>query len=153
MTAGMKQSSRHLRIKSRTDKLREVREFVSAVARDAGFRDETVDTIALCCDEACTNVIKHAYANAPDRVIDIKVIRRADDFEIVITHDGTSFDPDQVKRPDMPEYLANFRRGGLGLHLIRSLMDRVFYRRGAGEKSEVHLVKQLPGRAGTGDGS
>ncbi len=146
----MKPSSTHLRIKSRTDRLREVRDFVSAFARDAGFREEAVDTIALCCDEACTNVIKHAYANAPDRVIDIRVIRGKEEIEIVITHDGTSFDPDKVKRPDMPEYLAHFRRGGLGLHLIRSLMDKVFYRQGAGARSEVHLVKQLPA-GGDGD--
>jgi serine/threonine-protein kinase RsbW len=135
----------HLKIKSRTDRLREVRDFVSARARDAGFRDDAVDKIALCCDEACTNVIKHAYENAPDRDIDIRVIPGEKEIEIVITHDGKSFDPDQIKRPDMKEYFSHYRRGGLGLHLIRSLMDRVFYRQGNGAKCEVHLIKQLPG--------
>lgn len=135
----------HLKIKSRTDRLREVRDFVSACARDAGFRDDAVHTIALCCDEACTNVIKHSYGNAPDRDIDIRVIPGERELEIVITHDGKSFDPDQIKAPDMKEYLSHYRRGGLGLHLIRSLMDRVFYKQGNGSKCEVHLVKQLPG--------
>jgi serine/threonine-protein kinase RsbW len=134
----------HLRIKSRTDRLREVRDFVSGCARDAGFRDDAVHTIALCCDEACTNVIKHAYANAPDRDIDIRVIPGERELEIVITHDGKSFDPDDIKAPDMKEYLSHYRRGGLGLHLIRSLMDRVYYKQGNGAKCEVHLVKQLP---------
>jgi len=134
----------HLKIKSRTDRLREVRDFVSACARDAGFRDDAVHTIALCCDEACTNVIKHAYQNAPDREIDIRVIPGESELEIVITHDGKSFDPDDIKRPDMKEYLSHYRRGGLGLHLIRSLMDRVYYTQGNGSKFEVHLVKQLP---------
>jgi serine/threonine-protein kinase RsbW len=134
----------HLRIKSRTDRLREVREFVSERARDAGFRDDAVHTIALCCDEACTNVIKHAYENAPDRDIDIRVIESERELEIVITHDGKSFDPEDIKPPDMKEYLSHYRRGGLGLHLIRSLMDRVYYKQGNGAKCEVHLVKQLP---------
>jgi len=141
MTPDRKKADMRLTIKSRTDRLREVRDFVSDRARDAGFRDEVVHTIALCCDEACTNVIKHAYANAPDREIDIRVIPREKEMEIVITHGGLSFDPDQIKSPDMKEYLSHYRRGGLGLHLIRSLMDKVFYKHGNGDQFEVHLVK------------
>lgn len=144
MTARKTPTRTHLKIKSRTDRLREVRDFVSARAREAGFRDDAVHTIALCCDEACTNVIKHAYENAPDRDIDIRVIPGERELEIVITHDGKSFDPDLIKSPDMKEYLSHYRKGGLGLHLIRSLMDRVFYRQGNGSKCEVHLVKLLP---------
>lgn len=150
MTAAPQTGRTSLRIKSRTDRLREVREFVSACARRAGFREEAVHSIALCCDEACTNVIRHSYANAPDRDIDIRVIERKDELEIVITHDGTSFDPDRIKSPDMKEYLATFRKGGLGLHLIRSLMDKVFYRQGNGSRCEVHLVKHLPPPSGGG---
>ena len=88
-------------------------------------------------------MIKHAYQNAADRTIDIGVIAGEDLIEIVITHDGLSFDPDLIKSPDMKEYLTHYRRGGLGLHLIRSLMDKVFYREGNGKKSEVHLIKYL----------
>lgn len=130
-------------IESRTERLREVREFVSATARDIGFQEDAVHKIALCCDEACTNVIKHSYENATDRTIDIGVVAGKDQIEIVITHDGKSFDPDLIKPPDMKEYLSHYRRGGLGLHLIRSLMDRVFYKQGNGKKCEVHLVKFL----------
>jgi serine/threonine-protein kinase RsbW len=136
-----KKAGLRLTINSSTDRLREVRDFVSDHARDAGFRDEVVHTIALCCDEACTNVIKHAYANASDREIDIRIIPRKKEMEIVITHDGKSFDPDTIKSPDMKEYLSHYRKGGLGLHLIRSLMDKVFYKQGNGSRYEVHLVK------------
>jgi serine/threonine-protein kinase RsbW len=146
MTARNKTAPTHLKIKSRTELLREVRDFVSACAREVGFRDDTVHKIALCCDEACTNVIKHSYQNAPDRDIDIRLIPGERELEIVITHDGRSFDPDEIKAPDMKEYMAHYRRGGLGLHLIRSLMDKVYYRQGNGSKCEVHLVKELPRR-------
>lgn len=143
MKSDMNKARSHMTIESRTERLREVREFVSATARDLGFKEDAVHTIALCCDEACTNVIKHAYQNAADRTIDIGVIAGEDLIEIVITHDGLSFDPDLIKSPDMKEYLTHYRRGGLGLHLIRSLMDKVFYREGNGKKSEVHLIKYL----------
>lgn len=144
MKNGMKHTRSQMTIESKTERLREVREFVAATARDIGFREEAVHKIALCCDEACTNVIKHSYDNATDREIEIGVIVGKDLIEIVITHDGKSFDPDLIKSPDMKEYLAHYRRGGLGLHLIRSLMDDVYYKQGNGKKCEVHLVKYLP---------
>lgn len=130
-------------IESRTERLREVRDFVSTSARELGFQEEAVHKIALCCDEACTNVIKHAYKNATDRHIDIGVFGGRNQIEIVITHDGKSFDPDLIKRPDMKEYLSHYRKGGLGLHLIRSLMDEVYFKEGNGKKSEVHLIMYL----------
>jgi len=141
MTTGKKHTGMRLTIKSRTDRLREVREFVSARARDAGFGDDVVDAITLCCDEACTNVIMHSYANAPDREIGIRIIPRDREIEIIGWNDGASFDPEAIKSPDMREYLSQYRRGGLGLHLIRSLMDKVFYTEGNGSRREVHLVK------------
>ena len=56
-------------ILSRTDKLLEVREFVLEAARNSGFSEEEASKIVLAVDEACTNVIKHAYQFAPDRTI------------------------------------------------------------------------------------
>jgi anti-sigma regulatory factor (Ser/Thr protein kinase) len=137
-------SGNSLRIESRTENLLRVRTFVSERARSFGFSDAAVHAIALCCDEACTNVIKHSYASAPDRSLLITVRPRPGEFEIIIEHDGLMFDPDSIKAPDMKEYMAHYRKGGLGLHLIRSLMDRVSFRQGNG-KSEVHLVKFLRG--------
>jgi serine/threonine-protein kinase RsbW len=52
----------HLTIESRTERLIEVRDFVSTAAREFGFTDEEVSKIALAIDEACTNIIKHAYS-------------------------------------------------------------------------------------------
>ncbi len=133
-----------LSILSQTEKLSDVRDFVSAAARQAGFDEEGVNKIALAVDEACTNIIKHAYGNASDRRIDIDVLTRNGELEIVITHNGKTFDPAAVRTPDMREYLSHFRRGGLGLHLMRSLMDHVEYRSLSDQRSEVHLIKRKP---------
>jgi serine/threonine-protein kinase RsbW len=133
-----------LKIQSQTEKLIFVREFVSEAARKFGFDDEAVSKIALAVDEACTNVIKHSYDYAPNREIEVKIATKNTTFEVVIIHQGKSFDPQAVKSPDMKEYLTHFRRGGLGMHLMRSLMDGVEYRTGKDQRSEVHLVKHLP---------
>lgn len=133
-----------LKIKSRTEKLHLVREFISEAARKYGFDEEAVGKIALAVDEACTNVIKHAYNYAPDRELQVNILKSGKNLEVVITHDGKSFDPEAIKPPNMPDYLKHFRHGGLGMHLMRSLMDRVEYRSGSNKKNEVHLLIQLP---------
>ena len=68
--------------------------------------------------------------------------------EVVIVHQGKSFDPQAVKSPDMRDYLTHYRRGGLGMHLMRSLMDTVEYRTFPDKRSEVHLVKRFPAKIG-----
>ena len=134
----------HLHINSQTEKLILVRDFISGAARDAGFDEETASKIMLAVDEACTNIIKHAYEFKPSNDIDIEVTSSEKKFEIIIKHSGKSFDPHAVKSPDMKEYLRKYQRGGLGIHLIRSLMDEVNYSTLANGKSEVRLIKFLP---------
>src|SRR5579862_4034344 len=131
-----------LTIKSRTERLSEVREFVSAAAREFGFDEEAVNKIALAVDEACTNVIKHSYKYATDKDIRIRIVTNAVTFEVRIQDQGLSFDPETIKKPDMKEYLAHYRRGGLGMYLMRSLMDDVEYI-GSPEMNEVRLMKRL----------
>jgi serine/threonine-protein kinase RsbW len=136
--------TKHLHILSETEKLDLVRHFIHEAARRFGFDEESASKIMLAVDEACTNVIKHSYKNAPAKGIDIDIVTNEKRFEVVITHEGQPFDPDSVKTPDMKKYLSQFRRGGLGIHLMRSLMDEVEYRTSRDRRSEVHLVKFLP---------
>lgn len=130
-------------IKSRTEKLALVREFVSDAARQFGFDEEAINKIALAVDEACTNVIKHSYKFATDKDIDISVAAKGSSFEIVIRDQGKAFDPEAIKQPDMKEYLSQYRRGGLGMYLMRSLMDKVEYHAIPGQKNEVRMSKSL----------
>jgi serine/threonine-protein kinase RsbW len=133
-----------LNIESRTERLIAVREFVSSAARSFGFGDEDVSKIALAVDEACTNIIKHAYRFDPGKSITITVRNRNGAFEVVIQDFGREFDPQKVPTPDMQEYLSHFRRGGLGVYLMKSLMDKVEYAIVPGKKNEVRLIKNLP---------
>ena len=60
-------------IKSKTENLSTIREFVSENANDAGLSKEEIDDIILAVDEACTNIIKHAYKSFPDGEIIIAI--------------------------------------------------------------------------------
>jgi serine/threonine-protein kinase RsbW len=132
-----------LTIESRTEKLRLVREFIADAARDFGFDIESVHKIALAVDEACTNVIKHSYRFAEDQEIEVAVHTRNGAFEVIIYDRGISFDPNAVHNPDMKEYLQHYRKGGLGMYLMRSLMDKIEYKSAAQNRNEMHLTKYL----------
>jgi len=130
-------------IQSRTERLIRVREFVSTGARKFGFSDEDVSKIALAVDEACTNIIRHAYRSDPTKNISVTIKGRNGTFEVAIRDSGAEFDPAGVPSPDMQEYLTQYRRGGLGMYLMKSLMDKIEYEINPGMPNEVRLIKYL----------
>lgn len=114
-----------LSITSQTERLHEVRDFVAGLARTHGFAEEDINKITIAVDEACTNIIKHGYGYAPDQKIDVEVRRDGASFEIVISDKGKQFDASAIKTPDMKDYFSQFRRGGLGVYLMKKIMDSV----------------------------
>ena len=128
---------------STTDHLLEVRDFVSEAARQFGFNEEDIANIVLAVDEACTNIIKHSYQYAPDKEIVIAILRNNGTFEVKIKDNGKSFNPDELTTPDLKRNLSQHRRGGLGVYLMRKLMDKVEYSFVSGHNNEVSLVKYL----------
>ncbi|HTX18135.1 MAG TPA: ATP-binding protein [Bacteroidota bacterium] len=137
-----KATKKNLRIPSQTEKLVLAREFVANAARVFGFAEDDVNNIALAVDEACTNIIKHAYHYATDKEIDIIISMKRPEFEIVIQDAGNHFDPTRVPVPDMKEYISHYKRGGLGMYLMKKLMDKVEYTKQP-RKNTVRLIKYL----------
>lgn len=140
----MKKSDRQkfsIRFPSMTDNLEVIREFVSRLAVKGGFSEETADQIALAVDEACTNVIKHAHHYDARRMIDVTVGIDSEKIEIIITDKGKGFDPSKLSKPDLIKYIHEAKMGGLGIHLMRTLMDEVNYTFNPGVKNQVSLVK------------
>ena len=135
---------KELLVKSTTDNLAAIRDFVKSAANQSGFSEDSTGKIILAVDEACTNIIKHAYKYSPEGNILIKVKFNDPKFSISITDDGSHFDPNKVPEPDLREYYKQKRVGGLGMFLIKKLMDEVNYSTLSGNKNQVILVKYLP---------
>jgi len=132
-----------LRVKSKTENLSEIRDFVSANALKAGIQNATIDNIILAVDEACTNIIKHAYKLSPQGEIIIRIDYDEEKFTITIIDYGKSFEPDRVPRPDLQKYYREHKVGGLGMYLMKSLMDDVEYTTIPGKYNQVLLSKNI----------
>jgi len=138
-----KNRAAQLKVKSKTENLSEIRDFVSGNARAADIPEVTVENIILAVDEACTNIIKHAYNLSPEGEILIKIDYDEDKFMVTIIDYGKSFEPDRVPLPDLQKYYREHRVGGLGMYLMKSLMDDVEYRSVPGQYNQVLLSKNI----------
>jgi serine/threonine-protein kinase RsbW len=130
-------------VKSKTENLSSIRDFVSNYAREAGITQEIIEKIILAVDEACTNIMKHAYKSFPDGEIIIKVKFDKHKFTIVIRDFGNSFEADKIPAPDLKEYYKEKRVGGLGMYLMKTLMDEVQYFTVPGKYNQVLLSKNI----------
>ena len=131
-------------IPSSTRYLEDVREFVTKKARSAEFSESVVEQLKIAVDEACTNVIKHAYDGEGEHVIDIAVIISRDKLVVRLRDRGRSFDPTTYSEPNLIQFAKSRKAGGLGVHIINRLMDRVEYRT-QGDVNECRLVKYRTG--------
>jgi serine phosphatase RsbU (regulator of sigma subunit)/anti-sigma regulatory factor (Ser/Thr protein kinase)/transposase len=130
---------RELTIPADESQLSRVRDFVAAVCAEAGFTAGEVNNTKLAVDEACTNIIKHAYDDSTGRIrVRAAVSPGRVDFSLLDR--GKRFDFAGVKDPDLEHYVETGRKGGLGVFLINRLMDSVEYRAGRGS-NELLLSK------------
>jgi serine/threonine-protein kinase RsbW len=113
---------------------------VEAYAREAEFTDDAIESFKIAVDEACTNIIKHAYQGDSSHKIDLAVIIEDERFTVRIRDKGRAFQLQGYSRPDIFHLAKGRRAGGLGVHIMRQLMDVVEYHT-RGNVNEVTLVK------------
>lgn len=122
-----------------------VRDFMRQVCRRHGFHDDQTAQIVLAVDEALANVMKHGYANHPDGHIWVAIAPfmqslRGPGLRIVIEDAAKQVDLASIKSRD----LAEVRPGGLGVHIIKQVMDEATYaHREGGVGMRLTLVKHL----------
>ncbi len=109
-----------------------------------GVRENDLYDILLACDEAATNIVMHAYRHADEAKknsdsIMLTVKKKRNVVEVILKDEGESFDPDSTPAPDMKLNLAGLRKGGFGVYLMKSLMNRIRYRCQDGRNITVML--------------
>lgn len=131
-----------LRIRSNPAELAAVRAQVRSTAAAVGFSNEDVGKIMLAVDEALSNVIRHGYGGCCDQPIDLRfeTIRSGPTTSLSITvrDFGRQVAPESIfGRP-----LDDVRPGGLGVHIIRSVMDEVVYEHAEDTGMRLTMLKK-----------
>jgi anti-sigma regulatory factor (Ser/Thr protein kinase) len=133
-----------LKIDAKLENLSAIADFILRSMKQLGI-DTAISEIQTAVDEACTNVIKHAYAEK-DGTIDITCEVQDNNFVVTIRDKGKPFDPYSVPLPDLETDVDERRIGGLGIYLMRTLMDDVSYSFDAAEGNTLVMKKMLTGK-------
>lgn len=125
------------------DNLDEIREFVGDAANKVGFSDKEIYSIQLAADEASSNIIEHAYAGVKEGKLEIECSTFRGGLKIVMRDQGKSFNPSSVPEPNVNASLSERKIGGLGLYLMRKLMDEVTYESSSETGNTLTMIKRI----------
>ncbi|MCP4419368.1 MAG: ATP-binding protein [Chloroflexi bacterium] len=140
-------SKKHvLTVLGRYDEIQKICQFMAEGATSGGLSQAALFHIELACDEACTNIIEHAYGG--ENIGKIKASWQFDgtSFVIILQDNGRSFNPDSIPKPNLPTStnidIDNVKVGGLGIHFMRQLMDDVQFSFDKKTGNTLTLVKK-----------
>ncbi|MEK7269675.1 MAG: ATP-binding protein [Planctomycetota bacterium] len=135
---------REIRIPNDTKFLADVRAFLQTFLQDIPRPFKEPMSVVLAVDEAVTNVIEHGYDNGHDGDIRVECRGDAEQIEVLVEDWGRTFDPNAIPDPDIQEHVRQGRRKGLGIYLMRQIMDEINYEFRPGEPNRLRLVKKVP---------
>lgn len=145
--SGPSTGSWHLLLPGTVDSLPHIRHMVDEAAARCGFAGEEIGKIEMAVDEACTNIIEHAYHALSDHnsarpEIEVRAQGFQDRLEItILDRSPQNFPIHEQSGINAESYIAEQRRRGLGLFIIRSFVDDVQHRFIEGHGNELLLVK------------
>jgi len=129
---------RELTVAAQEGQLGRVRDFIVNVCEEAGFSAREVSNTKLAVDEACTNIIRHAYCGNCDDKITLRLTRERDMLAFELRDKAPAVDPAKITTRD----LGDCRPGGLGVPFIRALMDEWQLEPGTDGKGNVLRMRK-----------
>jgi serine/threonine-protein kinase RsbW len=133
-----------LQVPGRFDRLEQISKFIEHAGLEAGLDDSAICRCQLAVDEACTNIIEHAYQGEGRGDIALRCEAGPGELTITIEDQGKRFDPNEVPEPQLNTSLEDMQVGGLGLYFMRQVMDAVEFSYEDGSNKLV-LVKRRDG--------
>ena len=131
-----------LTVHNRLEDIESVQNAFTAFSREHGIDIDTNRKMAIVFDELLSNIISYAYIDDETHNIDVIADLAWDRLTVTITDDGIPFNPFKSESPDTRISLEEREIDGLGIHLVRNVMDKVFYQRKT-NRNEVTLLKYL----------
>ena len=133
---------RHLVLHNDIRQIPQLADFVEAIAQEKQLNQSMAMNINLALEEAVSNVMLYAYPEGTDGLVDVGANIDKDALEFVIVDSGVPFDPTAAPEVDLNAPVEQRPIGGLGIHLVRQLMDSVSYERKE-DKNYLKMKKHL----------
>lgn len=130
------------RLANRIDELETIRQGLEVLVSDWAIPPHLEIPLNLALEEAFTNVVNYAFDDDNTHEIIIQFKKKEGNLEVTITDDGQPFDPTERVDPDTALGAEERPVGGLGIFLIKKIMDHVEYRR-SDNKNQLILTKHL----------
>jgi sigma-B regulation protein RsbU (phosphoserine phosphatase) len=121
----------------------ELRDFVEAAATNSGLSHEDAFSFKLAAEEICTNIIQYGYQEGEPGFIVVSFECENDIAKLTIEDQGKHFPPEQVHAPDIETDWEERQIGGLGIYIVKELMDNVSYNKNKDKGNILVLEKKL----------
>ncbi len=135
-------------IPNHLDEIDTVNAAFNAFAEEKGLETHVRRKMNLVFDELLSNIVSYAHDDTRDHTIEVKVELSADKLTVTVADDGKPFNPFLLPAPDTGQSVEEREVGGLGVHLVRNVMDEVSYHRRT-DRNVVILIKHLEPLANT----
>lgn len=130
-----------LSVPSDTENLAMIRDFVERTSKRSAISEGDMERLKLAVDEACANVMEHAYANDTTREVTIHVWFDATRFAVDVIDSGRRFDPSSHKPLELEELVG--RKGGMGIRLMKLGTDELISDVDEQGHNRLRLIKRL----------
>ena len=136
------QQKRHLELHNDIKQISLLAEFIEKIAAEKQLDETLAMNLNLALEEAVTNVILYAYPKETDGLVNIEAIMKENSLEFIITDSGVPFDPTAAPEADITLSADERPIGGLGIFMVRKLMDEVHYQR-VDDKNVLKMIKNI----------
>ena len=123
-----------LKMKNDKNEIQKIHDFFNQKAKKISLSQDTVDAIAVSLEEILLNIMEHGYGESVDLSIHVAIFFRGPQIKIKIQDTSKRFNPLDYKKVNLQQYFEKQTSGeGLGIHLVREMMDEIIYQRKNGK--------------------
>ena len=130
-------------LESNLGNLSKAREFIVRKAKESGAAEEDVTKIEISCDEWSANVIEHGLKKDSTKAFSIQCKMKGKKFIVVYEHEGVRFNPIEQKVVDLNEHFSQMKERGLGIFIMREMMDEIHFEYIDNKINKLTLVKYI----------
>ena len=135
--------SSHLTLPADRKEFPALQQWLLSIAAELDIPERIRKQLMICCDEIFTNIASYAYLDGNGSVeITIEFVAETQSLRIIFSDSGTAFNPLEISEPDTSSALSERKIGGLGMFMVKKMMDSVEYCRQDG-KNILTLTKCL----------